>query len=380
MRLHRYPPLSPDLAALLPQKARTFALASRFLPAQQREPVVVLYAFCRLLDDLVDEPPAHMDCASIAARLEHWRAWLLGRDACDTPPEPIDLALALRAVILEHALPPVYLTQLLDGLASDLEPVRIADFAALRQYSFLVAGTVGLAMSHLLGGRRPEALAAACDLGIAMQLTNILRDVGADIRGGRCYLPTSELAQLGYSPARLSELVERGRPDDDFRAVMRFQIARARDYYARGLAGVWLLPPDARPAILIAGRLYRAILNTIEANDYDVLRRRAVVSRLAKGYEALISLALIRLRRDDALLPQCASQSTPLSLPRSLPRFMPIQMPASMPESTRTTMPLSTPTSMPTSRSRPISEAISVPDFRSADRLEASEQLADAPL
>jgi phytoene synthase len=318
MRLHRYPPLSTDLAALLPQKARTFALASRFLPAHQQEPVVVLYAFCRLLDDLVDEPPPSMDRASIAARLEQWRVWLLGSGDGTCPPEPTDLATAIRAVILDHAVPPVYLTQLLDGLKADLEPVQIRDFAALRQYSFLVAGTVGLAMSHLLGGRHPEALAAASDLGIAMQLTNILRDVGADIRGGRCYLPTDELAQLGYSPERLRALVERGRPDDDFRAVMRFQIARARDYYTRGLAGVWLLPPEARPAILIAGRLYRAILNTIEANDYDVLRRRAVVSRLSKGYEALISLALVHLWRHRAMPPLLAPASTPMPLPGSV--------------------------------------------------------------
>lgn len=303
MSLLRYPPLSPELAALLPQKARTFALASRFLPQRQRMPVVVLYAFCRLLDDLVDEPPPDLDPAVISARLQTWRAWLLDCWSVADPPEPVDLALALRAVLEDHDLPPVYLTQLIDGLASDLQPVQIPDFAALRHYSFLVAGTVGLAMSHLLGGRGPEALAAAGDLGIAMQLTNILRDLGADIRNGRCYLPADELAQHGFTAERLCALVAHGHPDDDFRDLMRMQIARARVYYARGLAGVWLLPPDARPAILIAGRLYRAILNTIEANDYDVLRRRAVVSRLAKAYEALISLALVRLWGDRAMPP-----------------------------------------------------------------------------
>ncbi len=314
MRLLRHPPLSPELAALLPKKARTFALAARFLPAHQRAAVVVLYAFCRLLDDLVDEPQATLDSAGIRNLLDAWRAWLLRMDSLTVLPEPRELAVALRAVVAEHELPPIYLRQLVDGLASDLEPVNIPDFEAMRHYSFLVAGTVGLAMSHLLGGRRPEILAAACDLGIAMQLTNILRDVGADVRNDRFYLPADEMAKFGYCSERLRALVANGRPDDDFRALMRFQIARARDYYARGLAGVWLLPPDARPAILIAGRLYRAILNTIEANDYDVLQRRAVVSRLSKGYEALISLALVRLWGDRAMPP-----TTVLAEPATVP-------------------------------------------------------------
>ena len=113
----------------------------------------------------------------------------------------------------------------------------------------------------------------------------------------------AEMARFNYGQERLASLVERGQPDDDFRALMHFQITRAREFYARGLAGVWLLPPDARAAILVAGRLYRAILATIEANDYDVLQRRAVVSRFTKGYEALISLALVRLWGDRAVPP-----------------------------------------------------------------------------
>ena len=175
------------------------------------------------------------------------------------------------------------------------------DFLTLRRYCFLVAGTVGLAMCHVLGSRRPEALAAAAELGIAMQLTNVLRDLGADLRDDRCYLPADELARFRYSPARLRALAWRGRPDDDFRSLMRFQIARARGYYARGLAGVWLLPARARPAILIAGRLYRAILGAIETSDYDVLHRRAVVSWRVKGYEALAALMLVRLWGDVAV-------------------------------------------------------------------------------
>jgi phytoene synthase len=246
-----------------------------------------------VMDDLVDEPPAGLSQAEIRSRLGEWRRWLESRG--DASPEPAELAVALRDVIDEYELPTVYLTQLLDGLESDLGTVQMTDFAALRRYCFQVAGTVGLAMCHVLGARQPEALAAAAELGVAMQLTNVLRDLGADLRTGRCYLPADELARFGCSPERLRALAVQRRPDDEFRALLRFQIARARGYYARGLAGVWLLPPEARPAILVAGRLYRAILGTIEANGYDVLDRRAVVSRLAKGYEALAALLLVRL-------------------------------------------------------------------------------------
>jgi phytoene synthase len=288
------PALDPALAALLPHKARTFAFAARFLPPAQRESTVVLYAFCRLADDLVDEPPAGLGPAEIRRRLARWEAWLCAEGGGALTPEPAELALALRAVIDRHQLPTSYLLGLLDGLETDLGPVRMTDFTELRRYCFLVAGTVGLAMSHLLGARQPAALAAAAELGIAMQLTNILRDLGSDLRDGRCYLPAAELADFGYSVERLAALARDGRPDDAFKALLRFQIARVRQIYARGLAGVPLLPPEARPAILIAGRLYRAILNVIEASDYDVLHRRAATSRLTKAYEALASLVLAR--------------------------------------------------------------------------------------
>lgn len=288
-------PLTPDLAALLPQKARTFALASRFLPPAERRATVTLYAFCRSMDDLVDEPPPGLEPFEIRARLVAWRRWLADDWRTARPPEPVALGIALRDLIAEYDLPTGYLVQLLDGLLSDLGTVQMADFAQLQRYCFLVAGTVGLAMCHVLGARCPAALSAAADLGIAMQLTNVLRDLGADLRAGRSYLPADELARFGYTPERLRQAAQQRRLDDDLRALLRFQIARARGYYARGLAGVWLLPPASRPAILVAGRLYRAILGAIEASDYDVLGRRAVVSRRVKVYESVAALLLVRL-------------------------------------------------------------------------------------
>jgi phytoene synthase len=298
MKLYRSQRLTPELAELLPRKARTFALAARFLPAPQRQATIVLYAFCRYMDDLVDEPAAGLTPREIRAHLTAWRRWLNAGPGTSRSPEPAALGNALRDVIAEYTLPTVYLTQLIDGIESDLDTVRMPGVPALERYCFLVAGTVGLAMCHVLGTRQPDALAAAAELGIAMQLTNILRDLGADLRSGRCYLPADELARFGYSHTQLQRLAIQGRPDAQFRALMRFQIERARGYYARGLAGVWLLPPEARPAILVAGRLYRAILDTIEASGYDVLQRRAVVSRRIKVYESLVALLLVRLWGD----------------------------------------------------------------------------------
>jgi phytoene synthase len=318
MRLYRRQQLTPELAELLPRKARTFALAARFLPAPQRQATIVLYAFCRYMDDLVDEPPAGLTPSLVRARLADWRRWLAAGPAAGRSPEPVALGNALREVIAEYALPTVYLTQLIDGVESDLDPVRMPGLPALERYCFLVAGTVGLAMCHVLGTRQPEALAAAADLGIAMQLTNILRDLGADLRAGRCYQPADELARFGYSHAQLQRLAIQGQTDDPFRGLMQFQIDRARGYYARGLAGVWLLPPAARPAILVAGRLYRAILNTIEASGYDVLQRRAVVSRRVKAYESLVALLLVRLWGDASVpaeIPPPAERLALLSTP-----------------------------------------------------------------
>jgi phytoene synthase len=305
------PSLTPDLAALLPEKARTFAFAARFLPRDQRSRVVVLYAFCRLMDDLVDEPPPGVGPAETRRRLATWREWLCdGASGCALP-EPAMLAAPVWALIEERQLPMAYLLGLLHGLESDLDLVRMADFVALRRYCFLVAGTVGLAMSHLLGARQPEALAAAAELGIAMQLTNILRDLGSDLRAGRCYLPTDELATFGYSAERLAARALDGHRDDAFRALMRFQIGRARQHYARGLAGVPLLPAEARPAILIAGRLYRAILDAIEASDFDVFHRRAATSKRTKLYEAVTALVHLRFAAErtgaDALAPRSES-------------------------------------------------------------------------
>ena len=289
--------LTPDLHQLLAEKARSFSYAARFLPPNQRDATRVLYAYCRTMDDLVDEPAPGVTPADTRRRLGEWRSWLEATDRRDlAPPEPVSLAVALGDVIERHDLPPAYLTALIDGVESDLCRVRMPDFPALRRYCMLVAGVVGLAMCHIVGVRGQAALAAAASLGIAMQLTNVLRDVGGDLQRDRIYLPADELARFGCSEESLRRLAAAGgRVDDSFRALMRFQIARARACYDRGLTGVWLLPPETRTAILSAGRIYRAILDQIERNGYDVLHRRAITSGLVKAREGLAARALVAL-------------------------------------------------------------------------------------
>jgi phytoene synthase len=266
-------------------RARTFGFAARFLPRPQAEAVTVLYAFCRFMDDLADDLPPRVGVPA----LDGWAAWLGAAGAgAPLPAAPAlpghpaataaVLAEALGHLLARYRLPPVYLRSLLEGLRADATRTQVRDFAELREFSYRAAGTVGQAMCYLLGATSAEALHRAARLGIAMQLTNVLRDVGEDLGRGRVYLPAEELARFGVSPAALAER----RVDAPFVALMRHQVARARAYYDAGLPGVFLLPPECRLPILVAGRLYRAILGSIEAQGYDVFSRRAATSGAQK--------------------------------------------------------------------------------------------------
>jgi phytoene synthase len=275
-----------DAATLLARHGQTFHFAARFLPPDKRQAVVTLYALCRTLDDLVDEPMPGWTAEMVHDELAAWRRWVRTHGLGPAPREPLGTRAAL--VLQTHRIPTEYLLALLDGLQSDLTPRQIATFAELEHYCYQVASTVGLMMAHVLGSTSAQALEAAVDLGRAMQLTNILRDVGADLQRGRLYLPAGELAAHASSAAHLRALQTSGQgADERFSATMRFQMARAHAYYERGLAGIWLLPADCRLPIMVAGQLYRRILTVIERQDYDVLRRRASTSRTEKVLVAM---------------------------------------------------------------------------------------------
>jgi phytoene synthase len=278
------------------QLARTFYYGSRFLPPDQRAATWAIYAFCRIADDIVDEGAS---VAESRGRLASWCEALIATYR-GTPRGPVMTAWA--DMLTRFPVPLAPALELLDGVAMDLEPRRYPTFAALHQYCYRVAGTVGLLMAPVLGYEHPSALTAAVDLGVAMQLTNILRDVGEDLARGRIYLPTDELERFGYRERDLHRRVV----TPAFVALMEFQIARAEEYYQRGLAGVTALRPDSRLAIALSATLYRAIHGRIRRNGYDVFRQRAHVP--LAGKLAAVPRVWLALRR--------STDERPLTAPR----------------------------------------------------------------
>ncbi|MGH2409703.1 MAG: phytoene/squalene synthase family protein, partial [Chloroflexota bacterium] len=218
-------------------RAHSFYFASRFLPPDSRRNVIALYAFCRVVDDIADGPPTDPARPPIQ-RLEDWRAWLLA----GAPSESDLVRHALARVVAGTGLPLRPLIDLVESLIDDLAPRHLADLAALERYAHGVAGTVGSAMAYVLGAFDPEAQGPARALGVAMQMTNVLRDIGEDQARARVYLPADEMARVGYSRVDLA----RGVIDDRFIRLMRLLIGRARDLYAEGLAGIPLLPRPCR--------------------------------------------------------------------------------------------------------------------------------------
>jgi phytoene synthase len=260
--------------ALTQEHSKTFYTASALMPADKRRAVRALYAFCRITDDLVDHADPGATTAERLAALEAWR-----RRALSGQPRPDDLpVLAWADTMAHYRIPARYAHQLIDGVARDILKTRYASFHELAEYSYGVASTVGLMSMHITGFAGPQAIPYAVKLGVALQMTNILRDVGEDWRAGRVYLPQDELAAYGLSGAD----VDAARVDDRWRALMRFQIARNRRLYAEALPGIDLLHRDGRFAIAAAAELYQGILEEIEAHDYQVFTRRAHLTKWRK--------------------------------------------------------------------------------------------------
>jgi 15-cis-phytoene synthase len=251
------------------QHSRTFHMASALLPAAKREAVRALYAFCRISDDLVDEGGANR-----TAELARWR-----QESLQAHPHPDNLvALAWADARARYGIPRQYAEQLLDGVAADIDHLRYQTFEELAHYCYGVASTVGLMSMHIVGYASDDAIPYAIKLGVALQLTNILRDVGEDWQRGRFYLPLEEMAAFGLAEAELPISGD----DPRWVAFMQFQIERTRQLYREALPGIGLLDVQGRFAIAAAAELYQGILDDIEANQYDVFNRRAHVSDLQK--------------------------------------------------------------------------------------------------
>ncbi|MEZ4866520.1 MAG: squalene/phytoene synthase family protein [Caldilineaceae bacterium] len=255
--------------AIIATHSRSFWFASSLLPHEKRRAARALYAFCRVTDDIVDR--AGVDAET---QLQQWRRRVMA--ANPSPSDPV--LLAWTDARLRYHVPLRYAEQLIEGVARDFTQVRYATFEELTAYCYGVASTVGLMSMHIIGYAGAKAIPYAIKLGVALQLTNILRDIGEDWRMGRLYLPQEDLDLFGITEAD----VARGAVTASWRAFMRYQIARNRHLYAEARPGIALLDADGRFAIAAAAELYQAILTDIEAHDYDVFSRRAHISTWGK--------------------------------------------------------------------------------------------------
>lgn len=247
----------------------SFLAAFRFLPQRRQDAMTVLYAFCRELDDVVD------DCTDMQVAqttLNWWRADLAKVFDGGAPEHPV--CRALQGVVAEFALPHDELAEIIEGMQMDLTRARYANFAELQLYCHRVAGVVGRLITRILGFSRPETLNYADKMGLALQLTNIIRDVGEDARNGRIYLPMEDLQRFDV-PA---QTIMQAAPTPQFAELMAFQIARARAIYREALALLPAADKKAQKMGLILAAIYYALLNEIERDGaQNVLKYKIAI-------------------------------------------------------------------------------------------------------
>lgn len=261
--------------------AKTFYMATRFLPYEKQRSIFAVYGLCRYLDDLVDEAEdlVHNNSISkteILEKLEAFRFKLVNTYRGVESSNPILFAFSdvLNRFHISLELP----LMLLDGVRMDLVKDRYENFDELYEYSYKVASVVGLMTSEIFGYDNPKALDYAVDLGIAMQLTNILRDVGEDLERDRIYLPKTDLERFNISE---SELMDQ-QMSEKFVEMMKFQINRAREYYVSADQGIDMLHKDSRLPVMLARENYSRILSKIEENNYQVFDQRAYLNSTEK--------------------------------------------------------------------------------------------------
>lgn len=261
--------------------AKTFYMATRFLPNHKQRGIFAIYSLCRYIDDLVDEAEDLVEQEKlgrddIRRRLDSWKQKL--QDTYDGRSHDNAILIAFSDVLKRHHIPIEMPFELMEGVCMDLFKNRYETFNELYDYSFKVASIVGLMTSQVFGYESREALGYAVDLGIAMQLTNILRDVGEDLRRDRIYLPKEDLDRFGVTE---QELFNHSR-NEQVLDLLRFEIARTRRYYYRSDKGIPLLAADSRLPVYLARQNYSRILDKIEANDYNVFDHRAYLNATEK--------------------------------------------------------------------------------------------------
>ena len=280
--------------------AKTFYLGTLLLPPVKRKAIWAIYVWCRRTDELMDSPEAmKRPVHELADRLDTWeertKAIFAGRIE-----DELDAVMVDTLKSFPQSIQP-YL-DMIDGQRMDLNKTRYATFSELELYCYRVAGTVGLMTQGVMGldpaytsapwSQAPDPSEAAIALGIANQLTNILRDVGEDRGRGRIYIPQEDLERFNYSESDLMA----GIVNNQWKKLMMFQLKRAREWFAKSEAGVRWLSADARWPVWTSLRLYRGILNAIERHDYDVYTNRAYVSRWTKIIELPLSYLISQTR------------------------------------------------------------------------------------
>ena len=261
--------------AVAKQRARNFYYSFILLPADKKNAMCAMYAFMRYCDDLSDEPGA------TRSAIDRWREALteaLAGRPDDNPTWP-----AFLDAVDRYCIPHEYFFEMIEGVASDMEPRTIATFDDLYQYCYRVASVVGLTTIHIFGFTSSDALPLAEKCGIAFQLTNILRDVREDAGLGRIYLPAEDLARFGVSVDDLKN----ARRTEQFGRLMDFETARARRYYRESAPLLDLIQPESRPSLWALIAIYSRLLDHLAASHYDVLVRRISLSSLEKTWIVL---------------------------------------------------------------------------------------------
>lgn len=276
--------------------AKSFYFAAKFLSKQKQQPIYALYALCRHVDDEVDEAEVASEREAVQA-VSRWQENLkkiytenrASEITNDRPEENAELVfIAWKDLLKTYKIPQNLPLELMQGVLMDTHLKRYETFDELYVYCYRVASTVGLMSSEIFGYEKPETLEYAEALGIAMQLTNILRDVKEDARMERIYLPQEDLKKFNVT----EEQIFANRVDENFIRLMKFEIERAREFYKKAERGIPLLAKDARFTVLLAARLYAKILDEIEKQNYDIFKKRAHTTKLQK------ILAIPRIRRE----------------------------------------------------------------------------------
>lgn len=254
------------------QSGSSFYYSFLFLPPERRRAITALYAFCREVDDTVDDAT---DGSVARIKLAWWRTEV-SKMYGGTPTHPV--MLALQPHVATYNLQEQHLLAIVDGMEMDLDQSRYLDYAGLQRYCWHVAGVVGILSASIFGYTNPQTLQYAEKLGLAFQLTNIIRDVGDDARKGRIYLPVNDLQKFGVTANDLLKLQH----SDKFEALMRYQSERAQAIYDEALA---LLPKEdrraQRPGLMMAA-IYRTLLDEIQRDGFHVLNQRISLTPLRK--------------------------------------------------------------------------------------------------